>query len=154
MQYELPNQTEQGQLRIKRINTEKYQEQVHIGQDDLNNVYSFVYLGVEIASDGDPEVTIQHRINIIWGQFGEYLYSYRQVLTAAKLPIYTRIRLYRALIVSTGCCAWLFTNSMRKKTNGVNSKMLSQITQRSIIKKLQNQHLTLWTTSSNNVGNT
>ncbi len=119
---------------IKRIKIEKHQEQlpkVQIGQEELENVYSFVYLGAEIASDGDPEVPIQHRINIAWGRFGEY----RQVLTASKLPINTRIRLYRALIVSTmtyRCCAWLFTSPMRKKINGVNSKMLSQITQRSI----------------------
>ena len=115
---------------IKRIKTEKHQQQlpkVQIGQEVLENVYSFVYLGAEIASDGDPEVTIQHRIGIAWGRFGEY----RQVLSATKLPVNTRIRLYRALIVSTmtyGCCAWLFTTPMRKKWNGVNSKMLSQIT--------------------------
>ena len=119
---------------IKRYKTEKHQEQlpkVQIRQEVLENVYSFVYLGAEIASDGDPEVTIKHRINIAWGRFGEY----RQVLSATKLPVSTRIRLYRALIVSTmtyGCCAWLFTAQMRKKINGVNSKMLSQITQRSI----------------------
>ena len=51
------------------------------------------------------------------------------------MPTNTRIRLYRALIVSTityGCCAWLLTDKLRKKVNGINSKMLSQITKRSI----------------------
>ena len=107
---------------IQRLKTEKHQEslpKVQIGQSDLENVYSFVYLGAEIASDGDPEVTVRHRINIAWGRFGEY----RQVLTSSKLPVNTRIRLYRALIVSTmtyGCCAWLLTDKLRKKVNGIN----------------------------------
>ena len=60
---------------IQRLKTEKHQEslpKVQIGQSDLENVYSFVYLGAEIASDGDPEVTIQHRINIAYGRFGGY----------------------------------------------------------------------------------
>ena len=94
-------------------------------------MYSFVYLGAEVAGDGNPEITMRHRINIAWGRFGEY----RHVLTAAKLPVRTRLRLYIALIVYTmtyACGGWLFVDKLKKKLNGVNSKMLSQITKRSI----------------------
>ena len=46
-----------------------------------------------------------------------------------------RIGLYRTLVVSTmthASDAWIFTTKMKKKINGVNSKMLSQITKRTI----------------------
>ena len=58
---------------------------------------------------------------------------HRKSLTAGKLPIRLRTHLYRTLVVSTmkyGSSAWMFTDSMRKKINGVNSKMLAQITRR------------------------
>ena len=87
----------------------------------------FVYLGAEVAG----EITMRHIINIAWGRFGEY----RHVLTAAKLPVRTRSRLYIALIVYTmtyACGGWLFVDKLKKKLNRVNSKMLFQITRRSI----------------------
>ena len=119
---------------IQQVKVEKHQHTLpttRIGNEELENVYSFVYLGAEVAGDGNPEITMRHRINIAWGRFGEY----RHVLTAAKLPVRTRLRLYIALIVYTmtyACGGWLFVDKLKKKLNGVNSKMLSQITKRSI----------------------
>ena len=119
---------------VKRHKIEQFQntlEKVKIGQDELDNVYSFVYLGAEVPSDGNPEVPIQHRRNIAWGAFN----NNRRTLTAAKLPVAMRLRLYRTLVVSTmiyGSKAWMFTDAMRKRVNGANSKMLAQITRRSI----------------------
>ena len=106
-------------------------DKVSIGTEEIDNVYSFVYLGAEVPADGNPDVTIQHRCNIAWGSFN----NYRKSLTAAKLPIQTRIKLYRSIVVETmvyGSSAWMFTDKMRRKVNGVNSKMLSQITKRTI----------------------
>ena len=99
---------------VQRMKTEKHQEslaKVQIGQSDLENVYTFVYLGGAIACDGDPEVAVRHRVNVACGRFGEY----RNVLVTAKLPISTRLRLYRSLIVSTMtyCCAWFLTDKVK-----------------------------------------
>lgn len=119
---------------ITRQKIEDYHQaldKVKIGTNTLENVYSFVYLGAEIASDGDPEVTVKHRCDIAWARFNEY----RKVLTAAKLPVDMRIRLLKSLVTSAmiyGSSAWLFTNRMKQKLNGVNSKMLSLVTRRSI----------------------
>ena len=120
---------------IKRMKTEDHQAtlpKVNINNNELENVYDFIYLGADIAADGNPEVTVQHRTNIGWGRFAEY----RTTLLSTKLPIHTRVRLYRALIGQTtmtyGCEAWMFTDKIKRKINGVNSKMLSQITKRSI----------------------
>lgn len=48
---------------ITRMKVEKYQEslpKVKMGSEELENVYSFVYLGAEIAADGDQQVTRKH----------------------------------------------------------------------------------------------
>ena len=119
---------------ITRLKVEKHQEtydKVKIGTEELENVYSFVYLGAEIASDGDPEITAKHRCDVAWGRFGEY----KKSLMSAKLPIGIRVGLYRSLITSTMTSsseAWLMTEKVRRKINGVNSKMLSLITKRTI----------------------
>ena len=107
---------------IKQTKIVKHQQtlpNVRIGSSDLDNVYSFTYLGAEIAADGNPEITVRHRINIAWGRYGEY----RHVLTSKKLFIKIRMRLYAALIVTPmtyACGSWLFTEPIRKKLNGVN----------------------------------
>ena len=98
-----------------------------MGNEALENVYGFVYLGGEIAGDGDQRVTLKHRCDIAWGRFAQY----RTILTSSKLPVELRLRLYAVLIVMTmayGSSAWLFTPDIRKSLNGVSSKMLSSIT--------------------------
>ena len=102
-----------------------------MGTEDLENVYDQVYLGADIAGDGDQRVAMNHRCNIAWGRFNEH----RKVLTTTKLPLELRLRLYALLIISTmiyGCCAWLLTDDIKRSLNGVNSKMLSAITRRTI----------------------
>ena len=77
------------------------------------------------------EVTVKQWTDIAWGRFSEF----RTSLTSTKLSVDVRVRLYATLIVSTmiyGSSAWFFTQKIRKLVNGVNSKMLSQITRRTI----------------------
>ena len=117
---------------VKQHKVEQYQgtlEKVKIGDEEIDNVYGFVYLGADVPADGNPEITVKHRCNIAWGRFNDH----RKSLTAGKLLVHLRTHLYRTLVVSTmayGSSAWMFTDSMRKKINGVNSKMLAQITRR------------------------
>ena len=72
---------------------------VHIGNHELENVYTytFTYLGTEISGDGNSEITAQHRCNVAIGKFNEH----RSILTPTKLPIRMRLRLYTVLVVST-----------------------------------------------------
>ena len=119
---------------VKQHKVGQYQgtlEKVKIGDEELDNVYAFVYLGADVPADGNPEIPVKHRCNIAWGSFNDHWKS----LTAGKLPTLLRTNLYRTLVVSTmayGSSAWMFTDSMKKKINGVNSKMLSQVTRRTI----------------------
>ena len=119
---------------ITRMKVEEHNKslpKVKMGDKELENTYSFVYLGAEIPGDGDQSVTLKHRSDIAWVRFNEY----RTVLTSTKLPVHLRIRLYIALIICTlvyGASAWLFDEKIRRSLNGINSKMLSAITGRSI----------------------
>ena len=102
-----------------------------MGDEVLENTYSFVYLGAEIPGDGDQKVTLKHRSDIGWARFNEH----RTVLTSTKLAVQLRVRLYAALVASTsiyGSCAWLLDDNMKRSLNGMNSKMLSQVTKRTI----------------------
>ena len=38
-------------------------------ENDLENIYAFVYLGAEIAGDGDHMVMVKHRCDTAWGDF-------------------------------------------------------------------------------------
>jgi len=104
---------------------------VKIGNEELDNVYTFEYLGAKTAGDGDAEIPVKHRCDVAWGRFGEY----SKTLLSTKLPVAMRVRLYIPLIVQTmthGSEAWQLTLKNKKKLNNVNSKMLSLITKRSI----------------------
>ena len=106
-------------------------EKVRIGDEELENVYTFNYLGAETASDGDASIPVKHRCDVAWGHFNQY----RKTLTSAKLSVKNRTRLYIQLIVMTmthGSEAWMLNTKVKKMINSVNSKMLSQITKRSI----------------------
>ena len=115
-----------------------------MGNEALDNVYSMVYLGAEIASDGDQKVTFKHRCDIAWGCFAEH----RRVLKSTKLPTSLRLGLYAVLVISTmvyGAVAWMFIQETRKSLNGVSSKMSFSVTRRSLsMRKLGTRHLTLW----------
>ena len=104
---------------------------VKIGEQVLDNVYMFEYLGAAIAADGDQTVTLKHRCDVAWGRFGQYI----KILMSTKLPLDLRIRLYTSVVVSTmiyGSSAWLFTKDIKRKMNGVHSQRLSLITKRTI----------------------
>ena len=54
---------------ITKMKVEKHQDllpKVKMGSNELDNVYSHVYLAAEIAGDGDQQVTLRHRCDIAW----------------------------------------------------------------------------------------
>ena len=94
---------------IQRLKVDKVQEKyekVKIGEEELENVFTFVYLGAEVPADGDPVIPVKHRCDIAWGRFGEY----SKTLMSAQLPVSLRCRLYNSLISSStlayGFVAW------------------------------------------------
>ena len=69
--------------------------------------------------------------DIAWGRFADY----RPVLTSTKLDVSLRLRLFVAIVGSTmlhGSSAWFAVDQVKRMINGVNSKLTSQITKRTI----------------------
>ena len=67
------------------MKVEKHQDnydKVKIGNDQLENVFTFTYLGAEIPGDGDPLIPIKHRCDVTWGCIGDY----RKTLDVFKAP--------------------------------------------------------------------
>ena len=58
-------------FRGSKLSQENY-ERIKIGEEELENVFTFVYLGAEVPADGDPLISVKHRCDIAWGRFGEY----------------------------------------------------------------------------------
>ena len=120
---------------VKRLKVERHQdtyEKVKIGSEELDNVFTFIYLGAEIPADGDGLIPVKHRCDVAWGRFGEY----RKTLMSAQLPVVTRCRLQNSLVTSStmiyGCEAWKMSIPAKKMLNSINSKQLSMITKRTI----------------------
>ena len=112
---------------MKVVQHQSKLKKVLLGTNELQNVYSFIYLGAEIAGDGNHETPLKHRSDVAWGRFK----NMRTTLTSTKLSIELRVRLFAAVIIPTliyGCEAWSFTKKIMRKLNGMNSKMLSIIT--------------------------
>ena len=54
----------------RKKNSRRATQKVKIGNEEIENVLEFEYLGANVPNDGDPEVPITHRCNIAWGRFG------------------------------------------------------------------------------------
>ncbi len=55
--------------RAKRKATQENLEHVRLGEEDLSNTLHFKYLGVVQSEDGDPLVSVEHRIIIACSRF-------------------------------------------------------------------------------------
>ena len=52
---------------VKQHKVEQHQgtlEKVKIGDEEIDNVYGFVYLGADVPADGNPEIPVKHRCNV------------------------------------------------------------------------------------------
>ena len=75
------------------MKVEKHQERlpkVRMGSEELENVYTFVYLGAEIAADGDQQVTLKHRCALPGvDTTSTGLFSHRQSFRSSYLSFHT-----------------------------------------------------------------
>ena len=96
--------------KMKVVQHQSTLENVLLGTNELQNVYSFIYLGDEIAGDGNHETLLKHRSDVEWGR------------TSMKLSVEFRVRLFAAVIIPTliyGCEAWFFTKKIMRKLNDI-----------------------------------
>ena len=100
----------------KRRAAEATLDNVSLGDDVLENVLSFEYLGSRRQCDGDDRVDVRHRMNIAQAAFG----SLSHLWTDHRLSPETKLRLYKLSVCSslTHCCiSWALTRTMIRSFN-------------------------------------
>ena len=98
-----------------------------IGNDVLENVLNFEYIGSRLQCDGDDQVDVRHRMDIAQAVFGSLIHLW----TDHRLSRETKLRLYKLSLCSslTNCCtAWALTRTVTRMVNGFNSRSLHVIT--------------------------
>ena len=111
----------------KRRAAEATLDKVNIGDDVLDNVLTFEYLGSRLQCDGDDQVDVRHRMDIAQTAFG----SLSHLWTDHRLSRETKLRLYKLSVCSTltHCCtAWALARKVTRLINGFNSRCLHVIT--------------------------
>ena len=96
---------------------------------ELENVYSFEYLGSRLQCDGDDTADVKHQMNIAQAVFR----SLSHIWNDHRLSVNMKIRLYRTAVCSTfthACEAWDLTEEVTKSINGFNSRCLHIITKK------------------------
>ena len=106
---------------------------VHCGEQELENVFRFLYLGTVFAANGLQCYDVGARVTMAMSRCGKL----RHMFDSPHISQKVKLRLYEAAVCSLftyGCETWnLDVNTMRK-INGANSAsaMLARITGRSI----------------------
>ena len=95
-------------------------DKVSIGNDVLENVLNFEYLGSRLQCDGDDRVDVRHRMDIAQAVFGSLIHLW----TDHRLSRETKLRLYKLSV----CTAWALTRTVTRMVNGFNSRSLHVIT--------------------------
>ena len=97
----------------KRRAAEATLDKVNIGDDVLDNVLTFEYLGSRLQCDGDDQVDVRHRMDIAQTAFG----SLSHLWNDHRLSRETKLRLYKFSVCSTltHCCtAWALTRKVTR----------------------------------------
>ena len=111
----------------KRKALQKQRARVVVDGKELEDVYSFDYLGARTQCDGDDEADVRHRMSIAQAVYSSLWHMWKD----HRLPHTMKLRLYRLAVCSTlthACEAWSFTSRIQQIVNGLNSRCLHSIT--------------------------
>ena len=100
---------------------------VNIGNDALDNVLRFEYLGSRLQCDGGDEADVRHRMAITQSAFGSlsHLWADHRLSRATKLMLY---RLSVCCSLTRCCTTWTITSTVVRRINGFNSRFLHVVT--------------------------
>ena len=122
-----------GSLADKKVQHQKRRDhesglsRVIIEGQQLENVYTFEYLGSRIQCNGDEKADVEYGMIIAQSIFS----SLSHMWADHRLSRNMKICLYQTSVCSAfthACEAWNITDSVRKMINGFNSRCLSRIT--------------------------
>ena len=112
---------------VKRKAREQELDHVMLEGQQIENVYSFEYLGSRFQCDGDDKADVSYRMTIAQSVFS----SLSHMWTDHRLPSTMKFRLYQSAVCSTfahACEAWTLTDRVKRMINGFNSRCLHVIT--------------------------
>ena len=104
---------------------------VNCDGNPLTNVFLTVYLGSTFTADGEQDKDVKTRIAMAMQRCGQL----RHVLGSKHLPLYLRLRLYEAAVISIlsyGNESWDINAKTRLSLVGANSRMLAWFTGKTI----------------------
>ena len=110
---------------------QKTNPKVHCEGKNLKNVFLFKYLGSIFAADGSHEHDVSRRILFAMARCGEL----RNIFGSPDVPSELKISIYKSAVMSLltyGCEAWSFTETLQARINGANARCLSRITGNSV----------------------
>ena len=115
---------------VKRKQLEDQRSHVNIEGEDIENVYSFEYLGSRVQCDGEDMADVTHRMNIAQAQFSSLYHMWND----HRLPTSMKLRLYKTAVcfsLTHACEAWDMSQRVTRSINGFNSRCLHLITKKS-----------------------
>ena len=95
-----------------RINA-RTQTPLKIGNEDMEDVVQFVYLGSVMTVSGDSDQDVKVRIGKAWGAYNKL----KPIWNSKQLSTKTKVRVYRACVISVllyGCESWGMTKCVEE----------------------------------------
>ena len=81
----------------KRVTQEKELDHVFLDGNEIENVYTYEYLGSRLQCDGDDKADVKYRMIIAQSVFN----SLRHMWSDPRLPQSMKLRLYRTAVCPT-----------------------------------------------------
>ena len=113
----------------KRKAAQEAKPHVKLGNDDIENVWIFNYLGSRFRADGSHLADIRARIAAAAVTAGKM----RNVWASKTTPLRLKLRIYKVGVCSKltyGCEAWHLDADACRLLNGANSRMMAHINHR------------------------
>ena len=123
------SRTERAVQKSKQVAIQAAAGTVMMGEERLENVFNFDYLGFRFQADGDRVAALTQRMAIARARFGQL----HEVWKSRKLPTSTKLRIFACAVVSVltyGNEIWVFNAQVVKKMKGWNARCLATITGR------------------------
>jgi len=135
------------------MNVKTTQPDIQIRQGKLEAVQSFKYLEATITKDGKSTSEIKTRIAIATGTLSKLNVAYKLIWKDKNVPIATKIRLMRAITVSTtlyGCESWTMTAETERRIQASEIRCLRRILR--IPYTAHRTYVSVWTEITDEVG--
>ena len=105
--------------KVMAMGTESTQPEIMVGGKTLEEVESFKYLGAQITKDGRSDTDVKSRLAIATSALAKL----QPLLNNKSISIRTKIRLWRAIVISTalyGCEAWTYQQKWKEEYKPLN----------------------------------